>query len=212
MRHLGSFVLLSMIAGCTPTKSNFPPATRDLATGAPADFAGMMTTPDDMAMSQMQGDDLAMMQGGGDDMASMCSTPGTLHPPKMGMPTIYCPFSGVMGGKPQYCTAGTQHCCEPATGTAACQPSAMACAVGDTDWQCQDPVADCPRGEQCCGSGKLVVNANPMCANYASGFHGTHCAANCAANEIRMCTSDAECGGKTCIPFKTKGAQVGGCG
>jgi hypothetical protein len=95
-------------------------------------------------------------------------------------------------------------------GTSTCDPAAMACAAGDVDWQCQDPT-DCGAGKQCCGVGTFEQAPDPMCANSAKGFTGTHCAATCAATEIVMCTSDAECGGKKCTPFSTHGAQVGAC-
>lgn len=150
---------------------------------------------------------------GGSADAGQCKTPSTLHPPKAGdTATIYCPFSSTDGGKNDYCTPQTQHCCEGsgAGSTSSCVAAGTACATGDTDWQCEDP-ADCPTGTVCCGTGTLVVNSDPMCANYASHFTGTNCAASCAAGEITMCTSDGECGGKTCVPFETKGNQVGGC-
>ncbi len=149
---------------------------------------------------------------GGD--AGQCKTPTTLHPPSAdaGTQTLYCPFSGVDGGKNDYCDTATQHCCEPKSGTASCTPKATPCGATETDWECEDPVADCPSGQVCCGSGTIVKNPDPNCANYATGFTGTHCATSCTATEITMCTSPAECtGGKTCLPFSTKGNQVGGC-
>lgn len=146
---------------------------------------------------------------------SGCSTPSTLHPPSAdaGTRNLYCPFSGVDGGSAMYCNAATQHCCEPSgTGTAACQPTATACATGDTDWQCEDPGVDCPAAHVCCATGTLVIASSPVCGNYASGFHGTHCATSCTTAEVRMCTSTAQCpAGMTCVPFKAKGNSVGGC-
>lgn len=144
-----------------------------------------------------------------------CSPPSKLIPPKAdaGAQTLYCPFSGADGGPNVDCNPGTEHCCEPKMGEALCEPTATPCADPKaTDWHCEDPVADCPTGQVCCGTGTLMKNPDPMCANFASGFKGTHCAASCTAIEIEMCTDDAECGaGKTCLPFRTKGAQVGGC-
>jgi hypothetical protein len=168
-------------------------------------------TPEDLVMTGTP-DDLSMMNTGSPDMTK-CTTPGTLHQPNLdaGTAQIFCPFSGTGGGKDVYCNYGTEHCCEPSTGTAACSPIATACPAGDTDWQCQSP-GDCSGGEQCCGTGTLNVNANPSCANFATGFHGTHCAATCQATEIVMCVKDSQCAnGMTCTPFSTKGAQVGGC-
>lgn len=144
-----------------------------------------------------------------------CSPPSKLIPPKAdaGAQTLYCPFSGADGGPNVDCNPGTEHCCEPKMGEALCEPTATPCADPKaTDWHCEDPIADCPTGQVCCGTGTLMKNTDPMCANFASGFKGTHCAASCTATEIEMCTDDAECGaGKTCLPFRTKGAQVGGC-
>jgi hypothetical protein len=170
------------------------------------DFAMGGNNPGDMAQGN-PGDD-GGGGGGGGDMA-MCKPPSTLHPPQMGKPSIYCPFSGMNGGKAIYCMQGMQHCCEPSQGTAMCDPIATACPAGNTDWQCEDPT-DCANGQHCCGSGTVVI-APPGCQNFGSKFTGTHCAASCAANEITMCTSDGECGGKTCTPFETKGNQVGAC-
>jgi hypothetical protein len=163
----------------------------------------------DSANDSSSGDD-----GGTDAGDAGCSSPSTLHPPKIDAgPTIYCPLSGVDGGKNVYCTPGTEHCCEPTQGTASCDPIASACGGGDTDWQCQDPVADCPIGQQCCAPGAtLVINADPSCANYATSFHSTTCAQTCANVDLVMCTSDGECpNGQTCTPFRTNGAPVGAC-
>jgi hypothetical protein len=148
---------------------------------------------------------------GGTGSTTSCHPPTTLHPPKPGKPSIFCPFSGVDGGKNEYCTAQSEHCCEPKAGTATCQPAATPCEVDDTDWQCEDPVADCAFGETCCGKGTFVQNPDPACANYAKAFTGTYCAKACQPGEIVMCTDDSECGGKTCTPMYTKGNQVGAC-
>ena len=141
--------------------------------------------------------------------ADACKAPGKLHPPKAGYSDFYCPF---VSPAKTYCKDQTEHCCEPATGSASCQPISTPCATGDTDWQCDDP-SGCPSGQQCCGTGTLVISPDPACENYASRFKGTHCAASCdPATEIVMCTSTGECaGGTTCTPFTTKGNQVGGC-
>ena len=202
MRILELVVVVSLVAGCGGSSPPRYTPTADGASGL-ADMA-VNTPPGDMAM-QSSPDDLVM--GGGGDM--QCKPPSTLHPPKMGMPSIYCPFSGMNGGKSIYCQQGQQHCCEPSMGTSTCTPIATACPAMNTDWQCQDP-SDCGNGQQCCGTGALTI-APQGCQNFATKFNGTHCAASCAGNEIVMCTSSAECGGNTCIPFATKGAQVGGC-
>jgi hypothetical protein len=183
----------------------------------------MNTTQHDLAMSgnqpdltmSMQMDDMSMMSsddsgsGPGVDMVQ-CDTPSKLFPPKK-PGDLYCPFGKTDAGS-LYCTGGTTHCCEPSMGTSTCEPEATPCAQGDTDWVCDDP-SDCGAQMVCCAMATLVQTGNPMCGNYATGFHATHCAASCAQGEIQMCTSNGECSnGMTCIPFKAKGNQVGGCG
>jgi hypothetical protein len=186
--------------------------------GASGDDTGTTTTPgDDTGTTTTPGDDTGTTTTPGDDTGTTsgdtgadagCKAPGTLHPPKAGAGDFYCPF---VAPAKTFCKDQTEHCCEPSTGSASCQPIGTACATGDTDWQCDDP-SECPSGQKCCGIGKLVINADPACANYASKFKGTHCAASCdAAAEIEMCTSNAECSTGTCTPFTTKGSQVGGC-
>jgi hypothetical protein len=138
-----------------------------------------------------------------------------LFPPPDAGPTIYCPFSAVDGGGNKSCTAVTQHCCE-ALGTSSCDPIANACPATDTDWQCQDPIADCPNAQApvCCAVGAtLVASIDPNCGNYATGFQGAACVpTGGCANGITMCTSDLECpNNQTCTPFGAQGAQVGGC-
>jgi len=149
----------------------------------------------------------------GDDAG--CSTPSTLHAPSMTSPAnVYCPFGMPPdGGHSLYCEASSQHCCEPLSGAGTCNPTATPCGATDLDWGCQDPGADCSGSMHCCGTGTLVLATSASCANYASHFTGTHCAASCqAGTEITMCTNDTECPtGQHCIPFRTHGAQVGGC-
>jgi hypothetical protein len=157
--------------------------------------------------------------GGAD--AGVCKPPGTLHPPKLdaGPGTIFCPFSAVDGGKNELCIAGSEHCCESKGGStmpSSCEPLATACPMGDIDWKCEDPIADCPTGQDCCAPGatlELGGTQNGMaCANFASKMTGTTCVLAGTCNGIQMCTSDAECpAGKTCTPFTKSGNQVGGC-
>lgn len=148
----------------------------------------------------------------------ICNTPTTLHPPNAsgpGSPTLYCPFSAVDGAPNVSCIGGSEHCCEGSkpSDLSTCRPLDTPCDSGNTDWQCADPIADCASGMKCCGSGVLVVNSDPKCSNFASKFTGTKCAASCdPVLEIVMCTSNEECApGKKCIPFGSKGNQVGGC-
>ncbi len=194
--------LAALFGACGTGTTN--PTIRDLA---------MSSSQPDLTMAMSQ-DDLAMMSsddGGSNPGADMvqCDTPTKLFPPKK-PGDLYCPFGKTDAGS-LYCTGGTTHCCEPSTGSSTCVAEATPCANGDTDWVCDDP-SDCPAQMVCCAMATLVQTGNPMCGNYATGFHATHCAASCMQNEIEMCTSDGECGGKKCIPFGTKGNQVGGCG
>ena len=147
-----------------------------------------------------------------------------LYPPKPGTTqTVYCPFSKVGMGKDVYCNnqsdAAPQKCCEtpPAANTpSTCVSAAAACPVAmSTPWECADP-GDCGSGKQCCGTGTFNANPSfPTCDNFASKFKGTHCAATCAAGEITMCTSDAECtsanAGTKCSTMSPKGNHVGAC-
>jgi hypothetical protein len=203
-----STISASLLAGCLVacgSNTTPPPPARDLAMSSNLPDLSMTTQPDDLTM--MSSDDSG--GGPGVDMVQ-CDSPTKLFPPKK-PGDLYCPFGKTDAGS-LYCTGGTTHCCEPAQGMSACVAEATPCAMGDTDWVCEDP-ADCPAQMVCCGSGTLVQTGNPMCGNYATGFHGTHCAASCMPNEIQMCTSNGECSnGKNCIPFGTKGNQVGGCG
>lgn len=160
---------------------------------------------------------------GGSGGAAQCSNPGTLHPPKLdaGPGSIYCPFSGVDGGPNEYCIPASEHCCETPAGAipSGCDPIGTACGVGSgyTDWQCEDPIADCtlPNGD-CCAPGATlelggVVNGK-TCGNYAKGMTKAICVPLGSCVGIQLCTSDNECpAGKTCTPFTKSGNQVGGC-
>ena len=153
-----------------------------------------------------------------------CSCPGKLYPPKPATTqTVYCPFSKVGMGKDVYCNnesdAVPQKCCEtpPAANTpSTCVSVAAACPVAmSTPWECADP-GDCGSGKRCCGMGTFNANPSfPTCDNFASKFKGTYCAASCAAGEITMCTSDAECtsanAGTKCSTMSPKGNHVGAC-
>jgi hypothetical protein len=156
-----------------------------------------------------------------------CGAAGTLqsslslHPPTpdAGPGSIYCPFSGVDGGHAEYCTAGTQHCCETPEGStpSACMPSATACTTGTgyTDWQCEDPVTDCASGQDCCSDGMFVMGvtvAAGQCENYASKMTKTTCVAKGSCTGFTLCTSTSECpSGKTCTALEKAGNQIGSC-
>ena len=191
----GCGVICPMGTSCLGALCVAPPdmaAPADLAT--PADLA----SPPDAAMTT----DMSSTA----DLAG-CAPPSKLHPPAPGRTAIFCPRSGP---PVQYCAIG-QHCCEPAAGVSFCQPAATACNNGDIDWQCEDPVSDCPAGQQCCGTGMFVMGA-PGCANTAKAFRGTRCAPNCQPSELQICSSNGECAaGKTCVPFDINASGVGAC-
>jgi hypothetical protein len=210
-RHLSLFASLLLLGACGSgsTRTNPDTGSPGIDSGPAPHDAG--PTPVDTGTTTGH-DAGSPVDSGAPVTDAGCSAPSTLHPPHAGSTaTIYCPFGMGDAGASLYCDHGTQHCCEPSSGTATCEPSATPCAGTAVDWQCQDP-GDCPSGQVCCGMGTLVLGTTG-CGNYASGFHGTRCATSCAAmTEIQMCTSDAECtGGTTCTPFRTHGAQVGGC-
>jgi Cys-rich repeat protein len=144
---------------------------------------------------------------------------GTLHPPKSDAgANIYCPFSAVGdGGHNEYCTGGTEHCCEtPADAgvPSSCEPIATACPALSMDWQCEDPVADCKDSAKpvCCAPGATIGLGNPGCGNFAHKMTQTTCVAAGSCAGIVMCTSDSECpSGQKCTAFSKAGNQVGGC-
>ena len=170
-----------------------------------------------------------------------CTCPAGPFPPKPNpgpTQTVYCPFSAPTGGMDISCKnktdAAPQICCEtpqaammvsscvaaPAMDTIAAETAACPVA-GSIPWACGD-ASDCGTGKQCCGAGKY--NASPNypaagtkagCDNFASSFKGTYCATMCAAGEIVMCATDAECvaqgAGTKCATFSTKGNHVGAC-
>ena len=164
----------------------------------------------------MGGSSAGTSSAGGAGAGGMCGKPGTLHPPDpdAGAASIYCPFGGPMGMGASHCIAQMEHCCEGSVGEVTmCVPIASPCPqMKATDWQCEDP-SDCGTGKQCCGNGSVVINADPMCANYASKMTGTTCKTKCDPTmDITMCSADSECpAGKMCIPFSKAGNQVGGC-
>ncbi len=143
--------------------------------------------------------------------ANTCGTSPALHPEAT--PGVYCPFTAA---GPAICAAG-QQCCEPPLGSgqsSVCAPSGTACGVaGSRVWRCEDAL-DCAgsaAGPVCCGVGAIVLDAT--CGFHrGTAFTGSHCAASCAAGEITICESAAQCpAGKTCTPFKTDGLAMGVC-
>ena len=144
--------------------------------------------------------------------ASSCHPP-TLHPPT-GTNGVYCPFSGVDGGRDLTCARVTQQCCETPSddaGASTCESVGAACpAAGSTIWECEDAV-DCASGKSCCGA--AVVESDPVC-NYlraAPGFGGTRCKATCGAGEVVICQQQSGCTTGTCTPLRAAGNSVGTC-
>jgi hypothetical protein len=216
---LAASALAGAFAACSSsTSTNFPGTDsgtgKDSSSGGDAMFGGSSSSGgDDSSMGNDTGSSSSSSSSGGTD--AMCSAVSTLHPPK-GQPSIYCPFSGADGGPNVSCTANSQHCCEPTAGTGGCVASGTACGMGDTDWQCEDPVADCtdPNKPVCCAAGAtLNISADPMCGNFATSLHGASCVATGACSGgIELCTNNNECSnGQMCTPFRSKGNQVGGC-
>lgn len=148
----------------------------------------------------------------GGSSGSTCAPATSLHPPDptAGSKTIVCPT--YQSGAPPRCDHTAEHCCQPKPTTpGTCAPSATSCATGELDWACQDP-ADCGAGMACCGSGSLVVSADPKCANEVTGFAGTMCAAACPSGSLTLCSSNAECAaGHSCVPFVASTVEVGAC-
>ena len=225
-------------AGATGTGagggSNTGGGTATATTGGTGGAPGTTTTGDTSSSNASTGDtssstgDATSTGSGmlmcGPGQMPPCTCPGMLYPPKPATTqTVYCPFSKVGMGKDTYCNnqsdAAPQKCCEtpPAANTpSTCVSAAAACPVAmSTPWECADP-GDCGSGKQCCGMGTFNANPSfPTCDNFASKFKGTYCAATCAAGEITMCTSDAECtsanAGTKCSTMSPKGNHVGAC-
>jgi hypothetical protein len=151
-----------------------------------------------------------------------CGAPPALHnTPDAG---IYCPFQADAGpdGGSRYCPQTTgEHCCmygatsgKPSTCNAGATPCDSDVDAGGADFECDEP-SDCPGAQKCCLRGS--VKKDPVCYNFGSLIKGSHCAANCAAGELTMCATQAECagvgapGGPTCSPFDTKAKELGAC-
>jgi hypothetical protein len=143
---------------------------------------------------------------------------------------MYCPFSGVDGGKDIYCSAG-QQCCSPPEGMGAstCLPDTESCPVKNSvDWVCEGtPDCNGNPGTICCGQGTIAIQTpQPGCGPdggtlgeypYVSGFYGSACQASCATfgdggKGFQLCSQTSECpAGETCVPIKPKGNSVGYC-
>lgn len=150
--------------------------------------------------------------GGTTADASSCHPP-SLHAPS-GTDGVFCPFSGVDGGRDLTCARVTQQCCETPNddaGASTCQAVGSACpAAGSTTWECEDTV-DCAAGKVCCGA--VTLEQDPVCGYFraAPGFGGTHCKASCGAGEVVVCQQQSGCTTGTCTPFRAAGNAVGAC-
>jgi hypothetical protein len=221
---LGAVLVSAGLAACASSEETTSTldtgVVADCGTGALDSSASADTSTDlmDTGLSDTStaGDDSGQSDAAGDAYCAMISS---LHPPPpdAGMNTIYCPFSG--GGPSEYCTAGTQHCCQPtgpSTVPASCLAIGTPCPSSgtgvDVDWQCEDPIADCPGGMVCCAMGATLVLGAPGCGNSATHMTGTVCASPGACTGIVMCTTPKECpAGQNCNPFVRAGNAVGGC-
>lgn len=149
------------------------------------------------------------------DAGTDCATPPKLHPPKADG-GIFCPYSGVDGGKNIYC-AITDTCCETpdkTTPSSCVSGKTTTCPVAkSTPWQCEDP-ADCAGGQKCCAyaqDGGAVTVKTDTCGPYLSHFAGTRCADTCAAGELVVCEEQSACSNGTCTAVKPKGNAIGVC-
>jgi hypothetical protein len=138
-------------------------------------------------------------------------------PPKLFPETaagVFCPYSSATGADDTTCAAG-QLCCEPETGTSACQTAA--CATADISWQCLEAI-DCAQssgGSVCCGIGTLVTE--PACGSepayaHATAFKGTVCARSCGAGQFEVCEKTSDCAStETCVATEAEGGDFGHC-
>jgi hypothetical protein len=70
---------------------------------------------------------------------------------------------------------------------------AGSCIAG-REYKC-DEKADCPSGQICCGS----------YAAFSTTINGSDCRTSCGG-DAQLCTTNAECGAKTCTPQKAPDA------
>ncbi|MDB4993173.1 MAG: hypothetical protein JWM74_605 [Myxococcaceae bacterium] len=203
-------------AACSDTtNTGTPTPTVD---GSKADGGG--TTDDG---STTEGDGSVKKDGGTSGEAGKdCGTgPGLHNTPDAG---IYCPFQADAGpdAGSRYCPQLVgEHCCmygatsgKPSTCNTVATPCDSDVDAGGADFECDEP-SDCPGPQKCCLRGS--VKKDPVCYNFGSLIKGSHCAVNCPAGELTMCSTQAECagvgapGGPTCSPFDTKAKELGAC-
>jgi hypothetical protein len=167
--------------------------------------------------------------GGGNTSTSQgeSDTSGAATCPKLFAETkqgdMYCPFSGVDGGKAQYCGTGDV-CCEPEENDAGVAPpstcgSKTSCTANATVWECLEAI-DCTgnaNGTVCCASGTVeaetctAADGGTSTYNKIKDFKGTTCSTSCGAGSI-VCEAAGDCpSGQTCVPSKAYGNDFGVC-
>jgi hypothetical protein len=169
------------------------------------------------------GDDPA---DGGDGGPSCGSTPH-LHAGDGG--SLYCPFGP--DGSAIDCPTGSTICC---IGGEISRGNYAVSQCGTPGQLCPNPLPDggkyparpveCEEANDCAGDGGPMVCCatggtpamDTACAYYreSPGFTATTCtpATTCPAGQYQICAHDTECAsGKTCVPFKAVGLQLGFC-
>jgi hypothetical protein len=164
------------------------------------------------------GSETSPSEGGGPTDAAADCKKVTLH--ENAEAGVYCPFSGVDGGKAITCTGG-QICCETPENDAGlistCESAGTTCPVsGSAVWGCEGPV-DCTAagsaGPLCCLTASAIVPEGMGCTyDYVSHFGGTACATSCPTGQFTVCEADGDCpSGMMCVPTTSKGNQFGVC-
>jgi len=139
----------------------------------------------------------------------------------------FCPFQTIDGGSVSSSCGMGEQCCtyqgaspSPAStcnaADAGCAPHASYVTV---DWEC-DTASQCPASNVCCmtgvDGGMTHVASDNACPSgallTAVTVGGTHCAAACAAGEVKLCGNDADCPmGTKCAAFSTNAKTLGVC-
>ena len=118
---------------------------------------------------------------------------------------IFCPFQSL---SKTTCTAVSQECCIPPTGSSTCESLGSACpADASVVFQCDDSKS-CPPAQSCFGSGRLVQDGGCLAVE---NFAGTFCRSQASNGEFPICASNDCASGKTCTPFRIKTVNLGAC-
>lgn len=154
-----------------------------------------------------------------------CGTLPTLHDAG---PGPFCPLQQLMDGGPEFAScAANEQCCYyqgvAPTPASTCNANGVACAPQATyitiDWAC-DVAGHCPANDVCCMYGKDAGTTNVVADNTcptgallrALNVGGSRCAAACAAGEVKLCATTADCPmGTTCTAFSTNAKVLGIC-